>query len=107
MTDTLRTHPVRTEYHLDNSAGATKSVLDAALDIFDDDDEDAPAAAAAPPPPGSTLSRRKQQQLAESSRQQVDKYAVERELELDSLEELDGSGKLDLAGQVRCPRTLQ
>lgn len=51
--------------------------------------------------PINAVSRRKQQQLEQATQQQHDKYAVETELDLDSLQQIGDSEQVDLSRQAR------
>ena len=84
------------------SVVVTAAARKSALALFEGDGEEEAA-----PQQASTMSRRKQQQVASRTQKQVDKYAVEKELDVSQLQELDDSSQLDLSGQVRSSNNFE
>lgn len=82
------------------AAGPPPSARKAALALFEGDEADDVATKQT-----STISRRKKQQLASETQKQVDKYAVETELDITQIQELDDGSHLNLTGQVRMRHT--
>jgi hypothetical protein len=87
---------------LTGSAGTPSQIITAALNIFDDTAPEVQTQGA--DKDDMVMSKRKKEQLAEAKRRQEDKYATETELDINTLEELDTTGRLEISGKVmlRC-----
>jgi hypothetical protein len=72
-----------------------------AIDLFEDDLDQPGEQTTRKIKQPSVMSRRKQQQLAMETTKKMDKYDVEKELAIETIEELGDAGSLDFSGKVR------
>jgi hypothetical protein len=74
----------------------------AALNVLDDTVSDTESHAA--DNDDVVMSKRKKEQLAENQRRHENKYAIETELDVNTIEELDTTGRIEISGKVllRC-----